>query len=72
MGSDLVFVVVVGVIGLWGAYKCWNALTGRSEWLDQKAPVSYIVKGAICLVLGVFYAIWKLINLALKLMSAFF
>ena len=72
MESNFVFIIVLLALWGWGAYKGWSTLTGKNEWLDRKEPVSYIVKGVVCVVLGIFFAIWKLLNLAMKLMGFFF
>lgn len=59
--------VIILVLWAWGAYKGWNTLTGKIEWLDRKQPVSYIVKGAVCVLLGIVFAIWQIARFAFRL-----
>ena len=70
--ENLVSVVLVAVVWFFGAYKGWKTLTGVNEWLDRKQTSSYIVKGFICMLLGIFFAIGWILKLAFSLMSFFF
>lgn len=50
----------------WGAYEGWKWLTAKNnEWLNTKEPLNMIVKGVLCVVLGWFFAAWKVFKVAL-------
>lgn len=64
--------IILVVIWIWGAYKGWNMITGKNEWLDKKETTSYIVKGAICVVLGAVFGLCAIGKFAFKLASTWF
>ena len=59
--------LIIVALWIWGAYKGWGILSGRNEWLDGKEPVNYIVKGAICIVLGAIFGLWALVKICWKI-----
>lgn len=54
------------VVWVWGSYEGWKKLTAKNnEWLNTKAPLNIIVKVALCVVLGLGFAIAKWVQISL-------
>lgn len=53
----------------WAIYSGYKVLSGRSEWLDRRAPLNMIVKIALSLVIGYVIAAFYLIYLILKFLG---
>lgn len=68
------FIDVIGiVIWIWGAYKGWGIVsTWNWEWVNRPEPLSYVVKGAFCILIGLGVVVWQFAKLALALASALF
>lgn len=68
------FITVV-CIAIWilGAYKGWSTVsTWRWKWINKKELVSYVVKAAVCILLGLFFVVIQLWNIASRLISIMF
>jgi len=72
--EEMDFVTIIGIVlWLWGAYKGWGTVSGWNwEWINRKEPVSYVVKGAFCILLGFVFVLIQLWKFAMKLMSLIF
>ena len=56
----------------WCAYEGWKWLTAKNnEWLNTKEPLNIVVKIILCVVLGWFFAAWKVFKLALHFVNYF-
>lgn len=64
MGEILVIAYII-----WAIYSGYKVISGRSEWLDKKAPVNMIVKGILSFIIGCFVALFYLIYLILKFLG---
>ena len=53
----------------WAIYSGYKVLSGRSEWLDRRAPLNMIVKIALSVVGGYVIAAFYLIYLILKFLG---
>jgi len=53
----------------WAIYSGYKVLSGRSEWLDRRAPLNIIVKIALSVVVGYVIAAFYLIYLILKFLG---
>lgn len=53
----------------WAFYSGYKILSGRSEWLDRRAPLNIACKLALSVVLGYFIAAFYLIYLILKFLG---
>ena len=53
----------------WAIYSGYKVLSGRSEWLDRRAPLNMIVKIALSGVVGYVIAAFYLIYLILKFLG---
>lgn len=53
----------------WAIYSGYKVLSGRSEWLDRKAPLNMIVKIVLSVVVGYVIAAFYLIYLILKFLG---
>lgn len=53
----------------WAIYSGYKVLSGRSEWLDRRAPLNMIVKIALNVVVGYVIAAFYLIYLILKFLG---
>ena len=53
----------------WAIYSGYKVLSGRSEWLDRRAPLNMIAKIALSVVVGYFIAAFYLIYLILKFLG---
>lgn len=53
----------------WAIYSGYKVLSGRSEWLDRRAPLNIIVKIALSVVVGYVIAALYLMYLILKFLG---
>lgn len=53
----------------WAIYSGYKVLSGRSEWLDRRAPLNMIVKIALSVVVGYVIGAFYLIYLILKFLG---
>lgn len=58
-------VIILGYTA-WAIYSGYRVLTGRSEWLDRRAPLNTIVKISLSVVVGYVIAAFYLIYLTLR------
>lgn len=61
--------VLVLAYTAWAIYSGYKVLSGRSEWLDRRAPLNMIVKIALSVVVGYVIAAFYLIYLILKFLG---
>ena len=66
-----VIAIIVLIYSVWAIYSGFRVLTGRSVWLDTKAPVNMIVKVLLSVVIGYVIGVFYLIYLNFKLFSHF-
>lgn len=59
--------VLILVYTAWAIYSGNKVLSGRSEWLDRRAPLNLIVKIVLSMIVGYVIAAFYLIYLILKL-----
>lgn len=59
--------IIVLIYSAWAIYSGFKVLTGRSAWLDTKAPVNMIVKILLSVVVGYVIGAFYLIYLIFKL-----
>lgn len=67
---DIVTILIIAY-SAWAIYSGFKVLTGRSAWLDTKAPVNMIVKILLSVVVGYVIGAFYLIYLILKLIFHF-
>lgn len=53
----------------WAIYSGYKVLSGRSEWLDRRAPLNMVVEIALSVVVGYVIAAFYLIYLILKFLG---
>ncbi len=53
----------------WAINSGWKVVSGRSEWLDRKAPLNMIIKIVLSIALGYVIAAFYLIYLILKFLG---
>ena len=53
----------------WAIYSGYKVLSGRSEWIDRRAPLNMVVKIALSVVVGYVIAAFYLIYLILKFLG---
>ena len=53
----------------WAIYSGYKVLSGRSEWLDRRAPLNMIVKIVLSIAVGYVIAAFYLIYLILKFLG---
>lgn len=53
----------------WAIYSGYKVLSGRSEWLDRRAPLNRIVKIALSVAVGYVIAAFYLIYLIFKFLG---
>ena len=53
----------------WAIYSGYKVLSGRSEWLDRRAPLNRIVKIVLSVVVGYFIAAFYLFYLIFKFLG---
>ena len=63
--------VLILAYTVWAIYSGYIILTGRSEWLDRRAPLNMLVKAFLSVIVGYFIAAFYLIYLILKLVGIF-
>lgn len=68
---DGIWVVVILAYTVWAIYSGYKLLSGRSEWLDRRAPLNMIVKIVLSVIVGYFVAAFYLIYLILKMLGLF-
>lgn len=61
--------VLILAYTVWAIYSGYKVLSGRSEWLDRRAPLNMIVKIALSVVVGYVIAAFYLIYLILKFLG---
>lgn len=69
--DNSVIAIIVIIYSAWAIYSGFKVLTGRSAWLDTKAPVNMIVKIVLSVVVGYMIGVFYLIYLILKLIFHF-
>lgn len=62
---EIVFLIYM----VWAVYSGYKFLSGRSEWLDKRAPANIIAKIALSAAVGFFIAVFYLIYLILKFLG---
>lgn len=67
---DIVTILIIAY-SAWAIYSGFKVLTGRSAWLDTKAPINMIVKILLSVVVGYVIGAFYLIYLILKLIFHF-
>lgn len=68
MDNGIVVIIVLAYTA-WAIYSGFKVLSGRSEWLDRKAPLNMIIKIVLSIVIGYFIAAFYLIYLIFKLLG---
>ncbi|WP_461873837.1 hypothetical protein [Fusicatenibacter sp.] len=53
----------------WAIYSGYSILTGRSEWLDRRAPLNIAVKAVLSIVVGYVIAMFYLLYLLFKFLG---
>lgn len=53
----------------WAIYSGYSILTGRSEWLDRRAPLNMAVKAVLSIVVGYVIAMFYLLYLLFKFLG---
>lgn len=53
----------------WAIYSGYKVVSGRSEWIDRRAPLNMVVKIALSVVVGYVIAAFYLIYLILKFLG---
>lgn len=61
--------VLILAYTVWSIYSGYKVLSGRSEWLDRRAPLNMIVKIVLSVVVGYVIAAFFLIYLILKFLG---
>lgn len=66
--------LIAGIlIWLWGSYKGWGFISSKNyEWINGKEPLNYVVKGAVCILLGLGFVVAQLWKFTMKLISIMF
>ncbi len=70
MDNNVIAIIVV-IYSAWAIYSGWKVLTGRSAWLDTRAPVNVLVKILLSVALGYVIGVFYLIYLILKIIFHF-
>ncbi len=52
---------------IWAIYSGYKVMSGRSEWLDKRAPLNMIVKAVVCTIVGYVIGVFYLILLIIRL-----
>lgn len=68
---DGTLTIVLLAYTVWAIYSGYKVLSGRSEWLDRRAPLNMIVKIILSVVVGYFVAAFYLVYLILKVLGLF-
>ena len=61
--------IIMVVILIFGAYKSWNFLSGRSAWLDQDGVVNKICKLAISIAISYIVVGFLFVLMVLKVLG---
>ena len=61
--------VLILAYTVWAIYSGYKVLSGRSQWLDRRAPLNIIVKIVLSVVVGYVIAAFYLIYLILKFLG---
>lgn len=61
--------VLILAYTVWAVYSGFKVLSGRSEWLDRRAPLNMTVKIALSIVVGYVIAAIYLIYLIFKFLG---
>lgn len=69
--DNSVIAIIVVIYSAWAIYSGWKVLTGRSAWLDTRAPVNVLVKILLSVALGYVIGVFYLIYLILKIIFHF-
>lgn len=62
-------IVLILAYTAWAIYSGYKVLSGRSEWLDRRAPLNMIVKIALSVAVGYVIAAFYLIYQILKFLG---
>ena len=54
---------------VWAIYSGYKVLSGRSEWLDRRAPLNMIIKIVLSVAVGYVIAAFYLIYLIFKFLG---
>lgn len=67
----MVFMETVLILAytVWAIYSGYKVLSGRSEWLDRRAPLNMIVKIVLSVAVGYVIAAFYLIYLIFKFLG---
>lgn len=68
MNPGLLTIIIVAY-SAWAIYSGYKFLTGRSPWLDQKAPKNQIVKVLLSIIVGYFIGAFYLIIVLFKIIA---
>lgn len=60
---EMIFMIYMA----WAIYSGYKVMSGRSEWLDKRAPVNMIVKFIVSTIVGFMIAVVYLVYLVFKL-----
>ena len=66
-----IWTVIILAYTAWAIYSGYKFLSGRSEWLDKRAPPNIIVKIILSIIVGYFIAAFYLIYLIFKFLRVF-
>lgn len=69
--TDVIVIIALLVLWIWGIWKGWKMLTGKSLWLDRKRPLNFLVKGVLCVLLGIAFSVRLLLNLLVNFLNCF-
>lgn len=61
--------VLILAYTVWAIYSGYKVLSGRSEWLDRRAPLNMIVKIVLSVAVGYVIAAFYLIYLIFKFLG---
>ena len=59
---EMIFMIYMA----WAVYSGYKVMSGRSEWLDKRAPVNMIVKFIVGTIVGFIIAAFYLLYLIFK------
>ena len=54
---------------VWAIYSGYKVVTGRSEWLDRRAPLNMAVKAILSLLVGYVVAVFYLMYMIVKFIN---
>lgn len=61
--------VLILAYTVWAIYSGYKVLSGRSEWLDRRAPLNMIIKIVLSVAVGYVIAAFYLIYLIFKFLG---